>query len=185
MTKRRDEVRMLHQGQFLHLLRDRHWEYVARANSRAAAFVLAITDDDELLLVEQFRIPLQRRTIELPAGLIGDEAGFSDESAEHSALRELEEETGYRGRRAETLLIGPVAAGLTSELLYLIRIHELQRIHAGGGVPGENITVHRVPLAQVDAWLAEQARGGLMVEPRIYAALYFVLRERGAAFSPR
>lgn len=176
MSDERDEVRELHHGQFLKLLRDRHWEFVARVNSRAAAFVLAITDDNELLLVEQFRIPLQRRTIELPAGIIGDEAGFRDESAEHSALRELEEETGYRGRRAEIVTMGPVAAGLTSELLYLVRVSELQRVHDGGGVDGEDITVHRVPLTQIDAWLCEQAQRGVLVEPRIYAALYFATR---------
>ncbi len=172
-----DEVRELHGGQFLRLLRKGHWEYVERVNSRAAAFVLAVTDDDELLLVEQYRIPLQCRTIELPAGIIGDEAEFRNESAEHSAVRELEEETGYRGAHAETLLVGPVAAGLTSELLYLIRVSQLQRIHDGGGVAGEDITVHRVPLAQIDAWLDERTRSGLMIEPRIYAALYFVQRK--------
>ncbi len=171
-----EAIRELHNGQFLRLLRNAHWEYVARVNSRAAAFVLAVTADDELLLVEQYRIPLQRRTIELPAGLIGDEAEFHNESVEQSAIRELEEETGYRGARAEILLSGPVAAGLTSEVLYLIRVSELLRVHDGGGVEGEDITVHRVPLARIDAWLAEQAQRGVMVEPRIYTALYFVLR---------
>lgn len=166
----------LHQGRFLRLVRDRHWEYVQRVNSSGAAFIAAVTDAGELLLVEQERLPLQARTIELPAGMIGDDAGFADESIEASALRELEEETGYRGARAEILLSGPVAAGMTSEMLHLVRIHELQRVGDGGGVDGENIQVHRVPLTEIDAWLQARAAEGLLVEPRIYAALYFLTR---------
>lgn len=170
-------IEELHRGRFLKLVRDRHWEYVQRVNSSGAAFIAALTDARELLLVEQYRLPLQARTIELPAGMIGDDAGFADETIEASALRELEEETGYRGARAEILLSGPVAAGLTSELLHLVRIHALQRVGDGGGVEGEDITVHRVPLEQVDAWLAARAAEGLQIEPRIYAALYFLMRD--------
>lgn len=166
----------LHRGKFLSLVRDRHWEYVRRVNSSGAAFIAALTPDGELLLVEQQRLPLAARTIELPAGMIGDDAGFADETIEASALRELEEETGYRGARAEILLSGPVAAGMTSEMLHLVRIHDLQRVGDGGGVEGEDITVHRVPLNQIDGWLRARAAEGLLIEPRIYAALYFLSR---------
>lgn len=169
-------IHELHRGRFLSLQRDRHWEYVSRVNSSGACFILALTPQQELLLVEQHRIPLQRRTIELPAGMIGDDAGFQHESIEASALRELEEETGYRGASARILLSGPVAAGLTSEILHLVRIDGLERVHDGGGVDGEDITVHRVPMSQVPAWLEAQAARGLWVEPRIYAALYFAGR---------
>jgi ADP-ribose pyrophosphatase len=173
------DVTPLAEGRFLRLVRDRHWEYVSRVNARGAAFIIGTTGEGELLLVEQHRIPLRADTIELPAGMIGDEAAFSGESVEASAIRELEEETGYRGTRAEILTSGPVAAGLTSELLYLVRVHDLTRVHDGGGVEGENITVHRVPLDGIDAWLAQQQARGLLIEPRIYTALYFVLT-RGA-----
>lgn len=166
----------MHEGRFLRLVREGHWEYVARTNSSGAAFIVAVTPEDELLLVEQYRIPLQSRTIELPAGMIGDEAHLKDESIEDSALRELEEETGYRGSAAHILTSGPVAAGLTSERLHLIEITGLVRVHEGGGVEGENITVHRVPLAQVHGWLEARRAEGLQVEPRIYAGLYFLGR---------
>ncbi|WP_020651278.1 NUDIX hydrolase [Solimonas variicoloris] len=170
-------IEELHRGKFLRLLRDRHWEYVSRVNSAGAGFIAALTSEHELLLVEQYRLPLQARTIELPAGMIGDEADFKDESIEASTLRELEEETGYRGARAEILLSGPVAAGLTSEMLHLVRIRDLVRVGPGGGVAGEDITVHRVPLAKVDGWLRDKAAEGLLIEPRIYAALYFIQRD--------
>ncbi|HSW14796.1 MAG TPA: NUDIX hydrolase [Solimonas sp.] len=170
------EIKQLHEGRFLRLVRDRHWEYVSRVNSSGAAFIVAVTDEDELLLVEQYRIPLQARSIELPAGMIGDEVAFAGEGIEESALRELEEETGYRGSAARILLSGPVAAGLTSEQLHLVEITGLQRVHDGGGVAGEDISVHRVPLAQVHDWLEARRAAGLQIEPRIYAGLYFVGR---------
>ncbi|SFF63942.1 ADP-ribose pyrophosphatase [Fontimonas thermophila] len=169
-------IQELHTGDFLRLLRDGHWEYVARTNSTGAVFIVAITPHQELVLVEQYRVPLRARTIELPAGMIGDEAHLRDETLFDSALRELEEETGYRGRRAELLMSGPVAAGLTSEILHLVRVHDLERVHAGGGVGHEDIQVHVVPLTEIDAWLERQRDAGRLIEPRIYAGLYFVLR---------
>jgi ADP-ribose pyrophosphatase len=166
-------VEVLHEGKFLRLKKRGRWEYVERIGSPGAAFILALTDAREIVLVEQFRVPLQARTIELPAGIIGDEDHVRDETVEASALRELEEETGFRGARADVVASGPVAAGMTSELLFLVRISGLSRVHAGGGLPGEDITVHVVPLAGAPAWLRERERAGLLIEPRVYTGLYF------------
>ncbi|WP_370307204.1 NUDIX hydrolase [Sinimarinibacterium flocculans] len=171
-----NETETLHEGRFLALQRDGRWEYVARTNSSGAVFILAVTAARELLLVEQYRVPLRARTIELPAGMMGDEARFRGESLADAALRELEEETGYRGSRVESLTSGPVAAGLTSEMLHLVRVHDLQRVHDGGGVDGEDIVVHRVPLDDIDDWLVARTNEACLIEPRIYAALYFVMR---------
>jgi ADP-ribose pyrophosphatase len=165
---------VLHQGRFVELVRDGRWEYVRRVKARGAVFVLATTDARELVLVEQYRVPLQARSLELPAGIYGDDESEHDATPEACALRELEEETGFRGRHAEVLLAGPVAPGLTTEIMYLVRIDGLTRVHAGGGVGGEDITVHTVPLDRADAWLDEQRRAGVQVEPRIYAGLYFL-----------
>ncbi len=170
-------IEELYRGKFLRLVRDRHWEYVSRVNSSGAGFIIAVTEQRELLLVEQYRLPLQARTLELPAGMIGDEDAFRTESIEASTLRELEEETGYRGADAEVLVSGPVAAGLSSELLHLVRIRGLRRVGDGGGVEGEDITVHRVPLTQVDGWLRERIAAGRLIDSRIYAALYFIGRD--------
>lgn len=169
-------VETLYQGKFLKFSKSGTWEYAERVNSSGAGFILAVTPRQELVLVEQYRVPMQARTIELPAGIIGDE-GNDGEAIEASALRELEEETGFRGARAEILLSGPVAPGLASEMLHLVRVHDLQRVGAGGGVDNEDITVHIVPLKQIDAWLASKTREGLLIEPRIYTGLYFILTE--------
>ena len=169
-------IETLYKGKFVKPSRSGTWEYAERVNSTGAGFILAVTPEKELVLVEQYRVPMQARTIELPAGIIGDE-GNHGEAVEASALRELEEETGFRGARAEIVISGPVAPGLASEMLHLVRIHDLKRVGDGGGVDNEDITVHVVPLAQVDAWLSEKSREGLLIEPRIYAGLYFLMRE--------
>jgi ADP-ribose pyrophosphatase len=166
-------VESLCRGNFLELRRDGRCEYVTRTNSSGAVFILAVTDADEIVLVEQHRVPLGGASIELPAGMVGDEPDFHGESLLDSALRELEEETGFRAARAELLISGPVAPGLTSEMLHLVRAYALERVHAGGGVDGEDILVHLVPLRAVRGWLRQQAAAGKLVEPRIYAALYF------------
>jgi ADP-ribose pyrophosphatase len=169
-------IELLHEGRFLRLLRNGHWEYVQRVRARGAAFIVAVTDADEIVLVEQFRVPVQARTIELPAGIIGDEVQFADEAIEAAAARELEEETGFHAARVEHVLTGPTAPGLTTEMLHLLLATGLRRVHEGGGVDNEDITVHVVPLAGVDAWLARKSAEGLQVEPRIYAGLRFAER---------
>ena len=168
----------LYRGRFLELLRDGRWEYVRRLSDRGAVFVIAVTDDAHLVLVEQDRVPVKSRVVELPAGILGDEALHANETPEACALRELLEETGFAGREATLAARGPVASGLTSEIAHLVRVRHLTRAHAGGGVDGENITVHLAPLARIDAWLAERERAGALIEPRIYAALHLLARER-------
>ena len=172
----REAVRLLHEGQFLRLLRDGRWEFVQRVRANGAVFIVAVTDADEIVLVEQFRVPLQKRVIELPAGIMGDEAHFVDESPEASGARELEEETGYRPAKVERLLTGPTAPGMTSELLHFVLATGLVRLHEGGGVDGEDITVHVVALADIDRWLSAQEQRGLLVEPRVFAGIRFAER---------
>lgn len=168
-----NQIRSLHRGEFLEILRDRHWEYVRRTKASGAVVIIAVTADQELVLVEQTRIPLQGKSIELPAGIVGDSAAHANEPAETAALRELLEETGFRAARAAVLTRGPTAAGFSSEQLTLVRAYDLVREHAGGGVDGEDITVHLVPLADVHRWLEARRSEGFHIEPRIYAGLWF------------
>jgi len=168
----------LYRGEFLALIREKHWEYAVRTNATGAAIILAITGEDKLLLVEQYRIPLHARTIELPAGIIGDEPGAGAESHAEAARRELREETGYDAGRMEVLTHGPASGGLTSETVTIFQASELQRSGAGGGVGHEEIVVHEVSMAEVHNWLAARGRSGVLVDPKVYAALYFVQRAR-------
>lgn len=169
--------RTLYEGEFLRLKRRDHWEYVERVNARGVVVIVAVTDDDELLLVEQPRLPLQADVIELPAGLVGDIAGAEDEAMELAAIRELEEETGYRAQGMTFLAEGPPSAGLSSETLSFYRAGRVTRVDAGGGDDSEDIIPHAIPLGDVEAWLVEREAQGKIIDPKIYAGLYFLGRE--------
>jgi ADP-ribose pyrophosphatase len=129
--------------------------------------VIAVTEAAELVLVEQYRIPTGCSVIELPAGLIGDQGAETELEA---AARELEEETGIRADRFERLWVGPSSAGLTDELVVLVRAFGLRKVHSGGGVDGERILVHQVPLEQLDSWLLSRERSGLLVDLKVRLA---------------
>jgi len=161
-------------GKFLALIQEGHWEYVDRTNATGAALILAVTPEQKILLVEQYRIPLHARTIELPAGIIGDEPDSSHETHLAAARRELLEETGYTAGRMEALTTGPACSGLTSERVTLFHATELRQIGTGGGVAHEDITVHEIPLAGIVAWLEAKGKTGVLVDPKVYAGLFFV-----------
>ncbi|MBC2651962.1 NUDIX hydrolase [Novosphingobium flavum] len=147
------------------------WEYVGRARGIRAAVILALTPSRELVLVEQFRVPLGRPCIELPAGLIGDDDGSEGEDATTAAARELEEETGYRAGRMEVIGEFWSSPGMVSESYTLLRAHDLVRVGQGGGVPGEDITVHLVPIDTLPAFIAERRARGDAIDGKMLLAL--------------
>jgi ADP-ribose pyrophosphatase len=160
-------------GKFLRLAREGRWEYAERTNATGGAIIVAVTPENKLLLVEQYRIPVHSKTIEFPAGILGDEGAH--ESDAEGARRELLEETGYEAERVELLTTGPSSSGLTSELVTLFLASNLKRVHAGGGVGNEEIIVHEVPLAEIQDWLTAKTKAGYLIEPKVYAGLYFLM----------
>jgi len=169
-----DSGRILAEGDYLRLIRRGGWEYAERSNARCAVIIVAVTPDDCLLLVEQFRIPIMAPAIEMPAGLVGDIDG--DERIEDAAIRELEEETGWRAERVELLMQGPTSAGMSNEIIAFARASGLSRVGPGGGDDSEDIIVHEVPRAEAAAWLCRKAAEGYAIDPKLYAGLYFVAR---------
>ncbi len=170
------EPETLFATRWIRLHRRGHWDYVVRPHSDRCVGILAIDDEDQILLVEQFRIPIQQRAIELPAGIVGDEEEFRGESLAATAARELLEETGYRAGCIEELISTPTSAGLTSEFMHLFLARELVRENDGGGTHGEDITVHRVPLNELRSWLRDQQRQGKTIDSKIHAALWLAGR---------
>jgi len=163
-----ESVETMWQGRFIVARRQGRWEYVSRSRGIRAAVILAV-DEGHVLLVEQYRVPLGRACIELPAGLIGDEA--EEETVEAAAARELEEETGYRAARIDEIGEFSSSPGMVSETFTLVRARGLTKVDEGGGVSGEDITVHRVPLAEMPAFVAEQRARGKMIDVRMLLLL--------------
>jgi ADP-ribose pyrophosphatase len=156
------------EGRYLTVQKEGTWEYAARAGEIAAAVIVAI-DDGHVLLVEQYRVPVGRNCLELPAGLVGDET--AGESVAVAAGRELEEETGYRAERIEDLGVFYSSPGMTSESFTLVRASGLTRVGDGGGDADENITVHRVKLAEVPAFVAAKRAAGVAVDAKMVLIL--------------
>ena len=151
-------------GKFVTAKRRGKWEYVARSRGIRAAVILAV-EEGHILLVEQYRVPLGCNCIELPAGLIGDHD--ADEDPLESAARELEEETGYRAERLEDLGAFYSSPGLVSESFTLVQAHGLTKVGEGGGVDGENITVHRVAFDDLPQFIADKRREGCAVDVKL------------------
>lgn len=164
----------LYEGEYLRMRRRGHWEYAERTNASSAAIIVAVTPDDCILFVEQYRIPIACRSIEMPAGLVGD-LGHA-ESIETAAARELLEETGWQAGQIEVLMVGPSSSGMSNELVAFVRAGDLVRVHEGGGDETEDILVHEVPRVRAAAWLDEKRREGYSIDPKLYAGLYFVER---------
>ena len=168
----------LHRGAWLTLRRRGRWEFVERNNAGGAVIIVAITPQDRILFVEQYRVPIQARTIEMPAGLVGDRDGDSDETALTAAARELEEETGWRAARLEFLHAGPSSSGMSTEVIAFVRAFDLQRVGAGGGDASEAISVHEIARDEAAAWLLAKAHAGYSVDPKLFAGLWFLEHER-------
>ena len=166
-----DESDLMWRGKYLEVRRDGTWEYAARVGAMGAAVVLATTAAGEIVLVEQLRRALGRATIELPAGLVGDDGDFNAAAA---AARELHEETGFVSDAWTRIGDFATSPGMSSEMFTLFRATDCIRTGPGGGVGGEDITVHVVPLAGIAAWLDARRAAGLVIDCRLIAALGLV-----------
>ena len=156
-------------GRFIKAIKQGRWEYVARQAGIEAAVIVAIDAQDRVVLVEQFRVPLGRRCLELPAGLVGDEE--AGEAVEVAAARELEEETGYRAARIEPLGFFHASPGMVTEGFTLVRAHDVERVGDGGGAGDEDIAVHLVPRRDIAAFVAAKRAAGVAVDVKMLLLL--------------
>jgi len=170
------EARTVYEGKYLRMVVRGQWEYVERTHAQGmAVIIIAATPDDRVLFVEQYRVPVQARTIEMPAGLVGDD--HASDTLEEAARRELIEETGWQAGRVQVLLTGPTSSGMSGERIAFVRATQLTQVGPGGGVGGEDITVHAVPRAEAPAWLMARAREGFEVDMKLWAGLWMVDRD--------
>ena len=165
---------LLYQGEWLRMVKRGQWESCERTHDKdgLAVLVIAVTPDDHVLFVEQYRVPLGAKTIEMPAGLVGDDD--ASDTMETAARRELIEETGWDAARIDVLLVGPTTAGMSNERIAFARARDLTKVGDGGGVDDEKITVHSIPRAQAPAWLMEKYAEGFELDLKLWAGLWMI-----------
>ena len=156
------------QGKFITAVRDGRWEYVERAG-RISAVVILAEFEGQIVLVEQPRVPIGKRCLELPAGLIGDGSGPDD--VEGAARRELTEETGFTAERIERLGEYYSSPGMVAESFTLVRATGLIRTGPGGGIDGEDIVTHLVPRADLPAFVADKRAEGVGIDVKLLLLL--------------
>lgn len=157
------------EGKYIRIVRDGRWEYVERCGGVHAVVVLA-EYDGKLVLIEQSRVPLgNRKCIELPAGLVGDEDPNS--TVEETAVKELEEETGFTADRIEVIGEFFSSPGMVAEGFTLVRAHGLRKIGDGGGNEHEEIEVHLVPRPDIPAFVERKRAEGAAIDVKLLLLL--------------
>ncbi len=170
MTSQNEEI--MWEGRFITAKRRGNWEYVGRSRGIHAAVILPIDDAADgrhVILVDQYRVPLGKRCIELPAGLVGDDTAGEDASV--AAVRELEEETGYHAAQMDDLGEFYSSPGMVSESFTLFRARGLVKVGEGGGVDSEDIVPHRVPLAALPDWVEARRAEGYAIDVKLLLLL--------------
>ncbi len=168
------EEKILYQGNWLNFCKTDNYEYVKRKKCSGVAIIIAVNEDNKLILTKQHRIAVNGQVLELPAGLVGDEENQENESNINAAKRELLEETGYEARSIREVAEGPISPGLSNEVMTFFYTDDIVKKHNGGGNESENITVCEVALSKLDEYIKRSAKQGLLIDSKIYIARYFV-----------
>jgi ADP-ribose pyrophosphatase len=171
------DSKVLFSGKKVQVIQKGNWEFASRAAKvKGVVAIIGITQQGAILFCEQHRIPVGKRVIDIPAGLVGDEN--ENENLQEGAAREFLEETGYEASKWTQILPMPTSPGMSSEVVTLFLAGDLRQRSKTPANPEEGITIHQVPLDVVDTWVADQMkRGDVLLDPKVFAALYF-LRNR-------
>ena len=152
------------EGRFVRAIKRDKWEYASRANNIGAVVILA-EYEGKVILIDQPRVPLGARCVELPAGLVGDTD--PDATVEATAVKELEEETGFTAERIESLGEYYSSPGMLSESFTLVRAHGVRRIGDGGGDDSEDINVHLVARADIPNFIEQKRAEGFGLDVKL------------------
>lgn len=167
------KAKLLYSGKNLQLMTRGQWEFVHRPKISGIVGIVAVTDAQELILIRQFRPPVNCAVIEIPAGLAGDVAGSESESLADAARRELLEETGYQAKKMKPLTFGVSSAGLCDEVIHLFLATGVQKIADAHGDSTEQIETLLIPLDKVESWIKRQQKKGVQLDLKVFAALHF------------
>jgi ADP-ribose pyrophosphatase len=163
-------VEVMWEGKFVRALRRGKWEYASRSRDIGAVVILA-EHEGKLILIDQPRVAPDCRCVEIPAGLVGDQD--PDATVESTAIKELEEETGFTAERIERLGEFYSSPGMLSEGFTLVRAHGVNKIGEGGGDENEDINVHLVPRAEVPNFIEQKRAEGFGIDAKLLLLLSF------------
>jgi len=161
---------LMWEGKFVRALRRGKWEYASRSRNIGAVVILA-EHEGKVILVEQPRVAPDCRCIELPAGLVGDLD--PNATVEATAIKELEEETGFTADRVERLGEFYSSPGMLSEGFTIVRAHGVRKTGEGGGDESEDIEVHLVPRDDVANFLEQKRAEGMGIDAKLLLLLNF------------
>jgi ADP-ribose pyrophosphatase len=164
------------EGKFMNVIWRNSWEFAERPNITGIVGILAITKERKMVLVEQYREPVQKFCIEIPAGLIGD---HENESLEDGAKRELLEETGYTAGAIKAIGNFPISPGMTSEVMTIMVATDLVKTGKGGGTDAdEDIKVVEIPLLTAPQEILKLTEDGTKyIDCKVFLAAYFAYQE--------
>jgi len=152
------------EGKFVRLMKRGKWEYASRTRNIGAVVVIA-EYEGKIILVDQPRVGPDCRCIELPAGLVGDED--PDITVEQTAIKELEEETGFTADSVEVLGEFFASPGMLSESFTLVRVRGVRKIGEGGGDENEDINVHLVARSDIPNFLEQKRAEGFGIDVKL------------------
>jgi len=161
---------LMWEGKFVRAFKRDKWEYASRARDIRAVVILA-EHEGKVILVEQPRVPLDCRCIELPAGLVGDHD--PDATPESTAIHELEEETGFTAERVERLGDFYASPGMLSEGFTLVRAHGVRKVGEGGGDQTEDIVTHLVARADIPNFIEQKRAEGCGIDVKLLLLLNY------------
>ena len=161
---------LMWEGKYVRAVKRGKWEYAGRVGDVRAVVILA-EFDGKVILIDQPRVAVGSRCLELPAGLVGDED--PNATLEGTAVKELEEETGYTAERVERLGDFYASPGMLSESFTLVRAHGVSKIGEGGGNEDEDINVHLVAREDIPAFVEQMRAEGFAIDVKILIFLNF------------
>ncbi|MBA2173796.1 NUDIX hydrolase [Halobacillus locisalis] len=134
-----------------------------------AVAVIALTDEGKLVLVEQYRKPMEKSMVEIPAGKLEP-----NESPESCALRELEEETGYTSDHLEKVTSFYTSPGFADEIVHLYFTDQLKKLEEGpAGDEDEFVELLELTLEEAEQMEKDER---IHDAKTAYALLYWKLR---------
>lgn len=163
-------LEIMWEGKYVKALKRGKWEFAGRSRDIRAVVIIA-EHEGKVILIDQPRVAVGSRCLELPAGLIGDED--PNATVETTAVKELEEETGYTAETVERLGDFYASPGMLSESFTLVRVHGVRKIGEGGGTEHEDINVHLVPREEIPAFVAARRAEGMAVDVKLLLFMNF------------